>query len=332
VATVFRRPWRSAVLVRAGAVRTAALAAAAAAGCPVQGTEVQDGDTPRSRQAALVARRVLACAAEAKAYAEAPTNPLRALTGSLVEGAWANVHAADEHLLDLVPDDEVRGYAPVAAYEVRRLLRATDPRRVAVEARARALAGGGRVTGADRAVLASALRGVHYANAARYVRVRSLRNTQLGFAVVFFLVALALGWLGAEHRDAFSVCVGSVCPSGRTTPGWGEVWLVELVGMLGGAVAAARAVTGTTLPSGRYSVVIAQALLKTMLGAVTAVLGIWFLRAGAVPGVDSVDEQAEILLWAAVFGYAQQLLTGLIDQRAAAAAQEPAAEATEAEQ
>lgn len=330
------RAWRVGVIARADLLRAVAVAAAVEQGCTAAGPAgaVEPGTSAASKRAAVLANRIVASADAATAYAREKTGPVRWLTGSLLEGAWANLHGAEEHLLDLLPADDVRGQVPLVAYQVRRYLRKSDPRRVAVEARAAALAGGPAlpVTREDRTVFATALRGVHYRNAVSYVRVRSLRNSQLGFALVFVVLAVLLGVLAALRPGMLSLCLPAegtgtavVCPTGKARATGGDVALVELVGLVGAAVAAARAVSGTSRPAAPYSVVVGQALLKTVLGAITAVLGVWFLRAGFVPGVDDVDSQAEILVYAVVFGYAQQVLTQLIDRRAEAAAAEPVA-------
>jgi hypothetical protein len=60
-----------------------------------------------------------------------------------------------------------------------------------------------------------------------------------------------------------------------------------------------------------------------MLGAV---LGQHFLRAGAVPGFTALDTQSEILVYAVVFGAAQDLFTRLVDTRANDLAQAAAAD------
>lgn len=328
------RAWRVGVLARAEVIRTLAVTAALEQGCRLEPDgSVEPGSNAASRRAASLANRVLTSAATAERYARERQTIARWLTGSLLEGAWANLHGAEEHLLDLAGEDDVRGQVPVVAYEVRRFLRPNDPRRVAVEARAQALRDPRvALTREDRVLFGTALRGVHYRNAAAYMKVRSLRNTQLGFALVFLLVAVLLGVLGATKPAALSLCLPTgengtslVCPTGRAAASAGDVALVELVGLIGAAVAAARAVSGSTRPAAPYSVVVGLALLKTVLGAITAVLGVWFLRAGFVPGVDDVDSQAEILVYAVVFGYAQQVLTQLIDRRAEATTEQPVA-------
>jgi hypothetical protein len=40
------------------------------------------------------------------------------------------------------------------------------------------------------------------------------------------------------------------------------------------------------------------------------------MRGQFVPGLSALDTSAQILAWAVVFGYAQQLFTGLVDAQA----------------
>ena len=45
-------------------------------------------------------------------------------------------------------------------------------------------------------------------------------------------------------------------------------------------------------------------------------LGLVLMAGGFVPGLSALDSSAQILAWALVFGFSQQLLTRLVDQRA----------------
>ena len=62
--------------------------------------------------------------------------------------------------------------------------------------------------------------------------------------------------------------------------------------------------------------------MKIPLGALTAVLGLVLMSGGFVPGLSALDTSAQILAWALVFGFSQQLLTRLVDQRGRVAAAE----------
>jgi hypothetical protein len=52
------------------------------------------------------------------------------------------------------------------------------------------------------------------------------------------------------------------------------------------------------------------------VGALTAIGALIAIRGEFVPGLSALDSQEQILAYALVFGYAQQLLTGLIDRKA----------------
>jgi hypothetical protein len=56
--------------------------------------------------------------------------------------------------------------------------------------------------------------------------------------------------------------------------------------------------------------------LKVPTGSLTAVAGILLLGGNFVPGLSELDSQRQILAYALVFGYAQQLATRFIDDRA----------------
>jgi hypothetical protein len=80
-------------------------------------------------------------------------------------------------------------------------------------------------------------------------------------------------------------------------------------------VATAAAVRGLKGSSERYGLPVALAALKLPTGAITAFLGLLLMRGQFVPGLTALDTSAQILAWALVFGYAQQLFTRFVDQQ-----------------
>jgi hypothetical protein len=94
-----------------------------------------------------------------------------------------------------------------------------------------------------------------------------------------------------------------------------DLLVVELVGLAAAAVAATGAIRGIRGSSERYGLPVALAALKLPTGAVTAFLGLLLMRGQFVPGLSALDTSAQILAWALVFGYAQQLFTRLVDQQ-----------------
>ena len=91
--------------------------------------------------------------------------------------------------------------------------------------------------------------------------------------------------------------------------------VVELVGLTAAAIATAAAIRRMKGSSERYGLPLALAVLKLPTGAITAFLGLLLMRGQFVPGLSALDTSAQILAWALVFGYAQQLFTRLVDQQ-----------------
>jgi hypothetical protein len=91
--------------------------------------------------------------------------------------------------------------------------------------------------------------------------------------------------------------------------------VVELVGLTAAAVAAAAAIRNIKGSSERYGLPFALAALKLPTGAVTAVLGLLLMRGQFVPGLNALDNAGQIVAWALVFGFAQELFTHFIDQQ-----------------
>jgi hypothetical protein len=168
-----------------------------------------------------------------------------------------------------------------------------------------------------------------------HARVRGFRNTLLAAAGLIAVFMIAMVVIVSRSPASMPLCfqpttasgVRTVCPSGEDPqplpsgqsprqPAPADIMIVAGLGLLGGALAAAwsiRKIRGTTVP---YDVPIALALLKVPCGALTAVAGILLLGGGFVPGLSELDSQRQILAYALVLGYAQQLATRFIDQRA----------------
>jgi hypothetical protein len=91
--------------------------------------------------------------------------------------------------------------------------------------------------------------------------------------------------------------------------------VVELVGLTAAALAATATIRRLKGSSERYGLPVALAALKLPTGAITAFLGLLLMRGQFVPGLTALDTSAQILAWALLFGYAQQVFTRLADQQ-----------------
>ncbi|MFC4591652.1 hypothetical protein [Sphaerisporangium corydalis] len=248
----------------------------------------------------------------------------RWLTGQAIEGAWSNVFGATILLYGLLPAGELNARAPEVLATGRAYLAADDARLTQLATRAAA----GDIDERDRSLLMSVLRAGYNAASIESGRVRSFRNMLFGGVVILTLIVSGLIAIGAIWPQAIPMCgngtllasfgarQNQVCPAGANGPTAGDVPLVALMGMLGAALATAASLSTRSELSTRYSLAVAQNLLKAPAGVATAIVGLLILNSGFVPGFAGLSSQTSILVWAMVFGYAQQVVTRFVDQRA----------------
>jgi hypothetical protein len=249
--------------------------------------------------------------------------------GVLVEAAYRHLHAAETQVVELYDEVELRAEIRSTVARGRAALHREDLRLWTVEELE------ARPPGELRFHLRRLMQDSFAALDARHGQLRSFRNTLLMASLLISLLVTAtivVVWLApnvmplcfprevvvAVGPPVTTRQMGLNCPTGFSPAGpyRGDVLVVALLGLLGGALAAAisiRNLKGTVAP---YDVPVAPATLKVPLGAFTAVLALVAIRADFVPGLSSLDSQEQILAYALVFGFAQQLLTRLLDQRA----------------
>jgi hypothetical protein len=264
-------------------------------------------------------------------------------TGAPCEAAYLNLHEAEIALAQLLPDDQVQAQIPEAIARLQ-TMEVTDPRRRAAETQlASNLPGNQR-----RAAFQSAVRIGLELKDQQYARLRGFRNVVLTTALGLMVLVAALCVVGAWKPDALPLCfgpppttaapdqpappvqgpVGVACPSEeapptpgtqpRRLPAPGDVTLVALLGLLGGGLSTAFSIRHLEGSSTPYDVPVALSLLKLPSGALTALVGLLFIRGEFVPGLSQLDNQPQILAYAFLFGISQQLVTRLVDQQAQA--------------
>jgi hypothetical protein len=195
----------------------------------------------------------------------------------------------------------------------------------------------------ERGRIVTAVRGASSAALREQLQVNSFRTVLVATTTVMFLVGVGIAVLGLVNPAVMPLCFTPerdgrtvlVCPTAeatlppagasavrdvddavlRTATGY-DLLLVELIGLTAAAVAAAGALRQVRGSSEPYGLPVALAALKLPTGAVTAFLGLLLMRGEFVPGLTALDTSAQILAWAVVFGYAQQLFTRLVDQQA----------------
>jgi hypothetical protein len=204
-----------------------------------------------------------------------------------------------------------------------------------------------RIVEQERGQLVTAMRAASSAAMREQIRVRSFRNVLVVTTVAMSFLAVAIAVIGFRSPSLLPLCFAPeeagravvVCPTQQSAPfsterpaimpvdpvdvdnfvaitvrPW-DLMLVELVGLVAAAVAAAAAIRNIRGSSERYGIPVALAALKLPTGAVTAFLGLLLMRGQFVPGLSALDSSAQIIAWALVFGYAQQMFTRLVDQQ-----------------
>ncbi len=259
--------------------------------------------------------------------------PLDRWRGTSIERAYQSLHAARVFLVNLMRPEEVDALAPSVIARAATILGSDDPRRVEIE-RLSAMPPGPT----KGATLRQAMEITYDASDQLHMRVRSFRNILISSAALIALLMIVLVLVVQARPYAMPLCFSptvtaagdqtgsaggaasaptTVCPSGDgQNPSAGDVVIVAGLGLLGGALAAAFAIRNVRGSSTPYDIPIALAFLKVPSGSLTAVAGILLLGGGFVPGLSELDSQRQILAYALLFGYAQQLGTRFIDDRA----------------
>jgi hypothetical protein len=326
-----RKPWQALVLTRAQELR---LILAEKVADPVQHAAIERHLDDAEQAATEFRRRFVR------------RRPPRE---TAVERAFGELDAAEASLLRGTPDAYVLGQLPSIVAQVRSHLPRGDERLerlMAIEQRHRAAPATG-MSEEDRTAMITAFRASALESRRELARVHNLSVLLYGIALALTLGAVALGAVGLAFKTAIPLCftpddAAVVCPAraesaGLTTAAGdappardetkvtdaiesvtsrGDVVLVELLGLVAAGVAAAaalRRLEGTSTP---FNLPCAAAVLKLPTGALTAVLGLVLMRGDFVPGLSALDNSAQILAWAVIFGYSQELFTRFADARA----------------
>lgn len=259
------------------------------------------------------------------------------LGGSPLERTASNLHAAEVDLLRLAPSTYLCGQLPSLLAQARAHLAYEDPRRQAMEAICSKNVHGG-LSPTEKDTVIAVARAANSAARREIVQIRSFRNVLYATAIVLAIAAGGLTFLAAREPQLIPLCFhpddAVVCPTNvvggvpqdaserdvdvaiRGAAARWDVPLVAILGLAAAVLSAAlslRKLQGTTLP---YSLPVALAVLKLPSGALTAVIGILLMRGEFVPGLSALDTPSQILAWAVLFGYAQQLFTQFVDQQA----------------
>ena len=195
----------------------------------------------------------------------------------------------------------------------------------------------------ERGKIVTIVRGASSAALRDQLRLRSFRNILAVTIIGLIVLAIGVAIFGWFYPTRVPLCFQPsldngqsviVCPTAYSSrlplnqlPGpelnaavaqaakpWDHL-TVELVGLIAAAVVATIRIRKIRGSSEAPDLPVLLALLKLPMGAIIAFLGILLVRGGFIPGLSALDTPAQILSWALVFGFAQQLFTRLVDQQ-----------------
>lgn len=238
-------------------------------------------------------------------------------TGWRVERAWRALHDAEVALT--AADPWLVAHLPALRERVAVGLPKHDLRRQALES----LVPADPPTAADRAVVVDAARAAFDASDDAHAAARALRNKLFVAALVLVGLNTLLGIVGFARPGFLPMCVERVdapghvaCATGGTAPDVADVWLTQVMGAAGAIIATVVLLVRRRPSLSPYILVGYQALIKVLLGATLAVIGVLVLGAGLGEGLIGLRGQAAVLVAAVVFGNVQQLGTRLLDNYA----------------
>jgi hypothetical protein len=248
-----------------------------------------------------------------------PWPPSNWWRGTLIELAHQNMHAARAQIVLLYDPAEVRAEIVEAVARAEEALHPNDPRLTAAH---QLLSQGSPPP--DRAAVSKIIEASFSAADQAHSRLRSFRNIIIITTLLLSVFLIAFVAYVHANPTVVPLCFNPTGTSGQvvcpTSHGQGgasgrDILAVTLIGLMGGALASAisiRNVRGTSTP---YDIPVVLALLKIPAGALSAIAALIAIRGDFVPGLSALDSQEQILAYALVFGYAQQLLTRLIDRQ-----------------
>lgn len=252
--------------------------------------------------------------------------------GTEVERAWAALREAEEQIFEHDPDrgrqrvdDDVLGHARATlprdddrrlALELHRVGGPKDPT-AAKSAGAAPKPTTGELDGDDlKHLQLSTLRAAHFVCDRQNQEARFFRNRLLIASVFVTLLTIVLLVVQSRLHGASYELIAA--PDGWDRPAWNLLGLLMLFGYVGALITAIPALSKVPADFSPFNLPVQQALLKLVVGALTAVVGIVVVQSGIIDAAtSSADSFAELLVLAIVFGAGQQAVTRFVDARAA---------------
>lgn len=239
-------------------------------------------------------------------------------TGTAVTAGWEALHDAEGELAVVEGDDDVRSALPRLLAWIQQVMPDGDLRaqyqRVLTEYIKR--------PPLDRTVVRQAYQDVQIANNDWHASLRGLRNRLLVVTGVLASVLMGIAAWHAINPNFISLCSSNDAVAGARrcltgdAPTGPDVLQVEVIGVIGGLLSLAFGLGAVKVPPTRYNLRAAQAALKPIAGAATALVGVLLVQSKILIAPAETPSESLLLAYAAIFGFSQQLLTQFVDRRA----------------
>lgn len=227
------------------------------------------------------------------------------LEGCYQEQAWLSLHEAEAQIIEVLPVGELHARAEGLLGKARRALGGDDPRIWCIKELLREDATGAAL----RPRLAHLARATYDALDDRYAQSRGYRNRLIRLTV------MALAGIGLFLvAGMVSTLDFGVVDHGKAG-GWTTMVLVLLFGSIGALVTAIPPLAKANGARNPFSLPLFQLLLKLTMGPLFAVVGLLILEDRLIPHFHAPSNLRGLLVWAILFGAAQQTVTRFIDQR-----------------
>jgi hypothetical protein len=259
--------------------------------------------------------------------------------GTAHERAWLALHEAEWRLLAVMRPEEVLSRLPWYLYSARGQLGAQDERVREVGAilddarhpywhparlqvtRTPQTHASYRLSSRERLAVARMVRDAYRVSDEQYAATRAFRNriimmTVTAAAVLLLIVLGAYVWNLSLAPTSQSLPTGepSVWEGSPLPEGASAVLAVALFGAVGALLSGIHAVAQSGGSRNPFALAWWQAWLKLPTGSLSAMVGVLALQSRAFPAIPAT-RWSELLVWAVVFGAAQQTVTRFVDQR-----------------
>lgn len=251
-------------------------------------------------------------------------------TGTAVTAGWESVHDAEAELVNVEREDEVRASLPRLLAWIQQVMPSGD-QRTRYEQQLTDFMNSAKPL--DVTAVEQAYQDVIRANNEKHANLRAFRNLLAGVTAVLAATLVALAVWHALNVNFVSLCGRPATPSQTTgptatagtpsrrcltgpKPTARDIAEIELVGAIGGLLSIAFGLGSVETPPSRYNPRPQQGALKPAAGAATALIGVLLVQSGVLIAPAASASESLLLAYAAIFGFAQQLLTQFVDKRA----------------